>query len=413
MILQKITTACLAATIAASLLVNPVWADDENSWAVADNVLNVNNPLPEYEEIVIEEEPVVEWEGQFTDEEREFSYSYTAPRDGYYMLSIGDFTPNCEAEVSWKDPYGNTLDKTNVKLEEGQTYNISVNSNQNTHFKVTINQQKSTTDISGYVKVKDQIAFTWQHNYYLYKAKEDGTHVLSLTMTPNTRCSYAVYDSNESKVVECAGIDQFKPLCQIALNADETYLIDVYQYNYWPLGADLGYYTMFIGEKKSPVNIDGYTTIHDAFDYRYQINNYLFTAPVDGTYQIDCSGKHLWDFKLFNYETKEQIDIDSWEKECSLEEGIQYNLALYAPDDGISDYTINITYPSEAQAYLDQVASGAVETEADGTVEVDPKYAELEARNQELESELAALQEKYDLLTDILGDSGLQIDEND
>lgn len=83
---------------------------------------------------------------------------------------------------------------------------------------------------------------------------------------------------------------------------------------------------------------------------------------------------------------------------------------VYGTDDGISDYIITIDYPSEAQAYLDQVASGVVETEADGTAEVDPKYAELEARNQELESELAALQEKYDLLTDILGDSGLQID---
>ena len=81
---KRITSVCLAATFTAALLVSPAWADEESPWAVADNVLNVNNPLPEYKEIVIEEEPVIEWEGQFTDEEREFSYSYTAPRDGYY-----------------------------------------------------------------------------------------------------------------------------------------------------------------------------------------------------------------------------------------------------------------------------------------------------------------------------------------
>ena len=162
---KRITSVCLAATFTAALLVSPAWADEESPWAVADNVLNVNNPLPEYKEIVIEEEPVIEWEGQFTDEEREFSYSYTAPRDGYYLLWIDDFTPNCGASVSWTDPYGNKLSNSDVQLEEGLTYDLTVWSRDNTHFKVSVFSQKPTTDLSGYIKAQDQFSFDAQHNY--------------------------------------------------------------------------------------------------------------------------------------------------------------------------------------------------------------------------------------------------------
>lgn len=78
------------------------------------------------------------------------------------------------------------------------------------------------------------------------------------------------------------------------------------------------------------------------------------------------------------------------------------------------DYTIYLTYPAEAQDYLDHFASGATniddETEADGSTDTDPKYAELERRNQQLESELEELQQKYDLLVQIIGDSGIDIE---
>ncbi len=399
---KRITSVCLAATFTAALLVSPAWADEESPWAVADNVLNVNNPLPEYKEIVIEEEPVVEREGQFTDEEREFSYSYTAPRDGYYLLWIDDFTPNCGASVSWTDPYGNKLSNSDVQLEEGLTYDITVWSGNNTHFKVSVFQQKPTTDLSGYIKAKDQIAFDAQHNYYTYTAKNTGTHVLFLDLAPNIGVWYGVYDSYGNEI-KCSNTWYGDKHVSVELEKDETYTLEI-------CSSDHGYYSVYFGEKKPLVDVSGYSVINDAFDYRKQVNNYSFNPPIEGKYRIYCEGKQVDSFKVYSEEGDDINPNPFNDYQCSLEEGAEYSFVVYGTDDGISDYTITIDYPSEAQAYLDQVASGVVETEADGTAEVDPKYAELEARNQELESELAALQEKYDLLTDILGDSGLQID---
>ncbi len=390
------------------------FAEEELQWADIRNEISIDR-LPEYEEIVIEEEPVVEFSGTLTSEETISEHVFIAPRSGYYNFWIGNFTSNTSAWLKVYDGYDNEIvltdDNRSAKLDEGMTYTLKVSDSytRNMNYTIKVFSQKPIIDISGNVIVTDQIVYSRQCNYYSYIPTTSGTHSLVIEPPSGTEFGMYVWDQNDELIYD-DGNAYYSKGDSVVLNEGEEYTIGISTNVYTDEGR--GKYTFYVGAKKPIVDVTGNTVIKDAFDYPRQRNTYNFTAPVDGVYEFTTDSKYPCVYGVFTStgnETMLYYDEDEWktDTQCELEGGTEYYINIIQVK-GKEDYSLNISYPKEAESML--VSDDASDQESDTEAEIDPRYAELEEKNHQLESELAALQEKYDLLTDILGDSGVQID---
>ena len=409
----------LFAALFLMVVANPIagvraMAEEEIQWADINNELSIDR-LPEYEEIVIEEEPAVEFSGTLTSEETIQEHVFTAPRSGYYNFWIGNFTSNTSAWLKVYDGYDNEIvltdDNRSAKLDEGMTYTLKVSDSyaRNMNYTIKVFSQKPIIDISGNVIVTDQIVYSRQYNYYSYIPTTSGTHSLVIEPPSGTGFGMYVWDQNDELIYD-DGNGYYSKGDSVVLNEGEEYTIGISTNVYTDEGR--GKYTFYVGAKKPIVDVTGYTVIKDAFDYPRQRNTYNFTAPVDGVYQFTFDSKYPCKYGVYTSDGNETVlsydeEMYSTDTQCELVGGTDYYINVIQVK-GEEDYSLNITYPKEAESLL--VSDDASTQESDTEAEMDPKYAALEEKNRQLESELTELQAKYDLLTQIIGDSGLEID---
>lgn len=381
-------------------------------YASAANPLKIA-PLPEVSEVSIEEEAAVEFEGTLDSEKLQESFSFTSKRSGTYNFSISTDDPDQSVYMYIQDPSGEELAATSgsshtenktVLLEAEKTYTILVKKEDggSAEFKVTVLSQKPVTDISDNRIVKDQIVFSKQCNYYTYTPETTGSH--SLILLPDSSSLFGVYVWDEKKELVFQRENDFGVMpVELSLEAGKAYMISITTalYPYEESGA----YSFRVGPAKPRVDISGYTLVQDNFDYTGQTNTYSFTAPCDGTYEFTCDPEYKYRYYMYTEDEQEQIlQCTNLEEEsstvCNLEEGKKYYLEIYQSD-VMGDYKINISYPENAQSYLDEFAkSGA-----------DAYIAQLESENEALKQENELIRKQNQRLLEMIDIFGIVVQE--
>ncbi len=381
-------------------------------YASAVNPLEIA-PLPEVSEVSIEEEAAVEFEGALDSEKEQEIFSFTSKRSGAYNFSISTKDSDQSVYMYIQDPSGEELAATSgsshtenktVLLDVEKTYTILVKKEDGgaAEFKVTVLSQKPVADISDNRIVKDQIVFSKQCNYYTYTPETSGSH--SLILLPSSSSLFGVYVWDEKKELVFQRENDFGILpVEISLEAGKAYMISITTalYPYEELGA----YSFQVGPAKPRVDISGYTSVQDKFDYKGQKNTYSFTAPCDGTYEITCDPEYKYLYHMYTEDEHEMIlQCTNLAEEsntvCNLEEGKQYYLEINQSDD-MGDYKINISYPENAQSYLDEFArSGRA-----------AYIAQLESENEALMQENELIRKQNQRLLDIIDQFGIVVQE--
>lgn len=367
------------------------------------------------ESITIDEEPIVEFRGAITEKDDYQEYYYTAPRDGRYSFEQQLLTANTRLESSIYDELGNGIGslwgtgQRTIELQEGVSYTIKVPKYQNdlTQYIISIKGQEPTTDITQITEVHDQISFIDQKNIYMFTTSVDGYYRFDIDDTPvNSKFGLLIWDSNETNILDCYYGTSGE---LIYLDAGETYQIQVRYRN------SLGKYTLHVYAQKEQIDISGYTVIEDSIEFNGQYNYYSFTSIEEGTYSFNLNGLktgnsadiHIWD------EEGEKVsqNYNHDHQEVLLYAGEKYSVCV-AAGKGKSGYSLQIGYPEGVFSKYSVVQNNNETNEGDINISDIDVEALLE-ENQRLKAELEELQSKYDLLTAILGDSGLNISDED
>ena len=389
-------------------------------YAKANNELD--NPGIEIGETqTVEEVPDVLFTGEITDEEPEQVFYFTAPEEGRYSITMEDLRANCNVWLNVEDSYGNNimddiLDGYRV-LEKDETYTIKVSQFIGiTGFTVRIKNQKPVFAIDEKTScINDSFSFKGQSNKYSYTPPLSGVYLI--------RCNKKYYSMELSDMY---GVNSEVYLWSGAyyLEAGTEYTFDIYEDN------TMGKYEMEIMPPKKPVDVTGYTLINDTMEYMFQRNEYYFTVPEDGSYKFIYSTKNvnastLMCVYIYNTKTGETL-VDGTRNDGSdelvLDKGTELLISMHQGNyfDGknknIGRYQLIIDYPEAAQTFLETFTPSdeAENSTESGETDIEYDSAEVEAlkeENQRLTEELENLQQKYDLLTQILKDSGLDIGE--
>lgn len=404
------------------LCLSGVEANAENE----DTMTNVTNtfeadPIFIGDTITIEEEPVIEFEGTVTETNKTCEFAYTAPRDGRYFIDSIETKTNCRVSFKMVDSLGNevtTRANQQISLEEDETYTLSVSYyDVNTDFKITLRQQKPSTDITEIGVISDQLMFDNQKNVYFYTAPVGGTYQFKFTSaTANVKFWFLIWDQYDSQIVNNSASQGSST--NIDFESGVTYQIQVRQ------NSGIGKYDLSIFPQKARVDISGYTDITDTIEFKQQWNYYKLTAPVSGTYTFQL--KEWEDFSYGIWDEKSNLlaqDAGLWSDNSSsgkssidLQKGESIFLAVgqHGLDTKFGAYHFTMSYPAEAEEYLIEVnrksdeGLNEIETDKEGG-EINTEIKELQDRNEQLESELSELQEKYNLLLQIISDSGVEV----
>lgn len=384
------------------------------------------------EPYISEAEPEVEiGKGTITKENNVYTYQYTAPRSGSYYVKMTDVNVNCYLTTYVRDSLGNVAgklwnmggDSGMVKLEEGETYTISVERYQgyDTPFRISIIAQKESLDVSEISEVKDQISFSGQRNVYFFTPKIDGRYGFVIdNMTANTDVYFYVWDSYGTKIVDDWTYYGTKGEA-LNLEADTTYEIQVKQYR------GIGKYTLHMYQQKEMRDVTGYTEIHDSVEMAGQKTRYKFVAPATGIYKFgltDIRSNFGVDCIVWDYETGEYIarnggyDYDlkvALQEGVELEKGHEYCITINESD-GLGNYTVTIAYPAEAFEFLKNFKAGEGEDASEQdesnteTEEPETENAELQRlkeENENMKNELSEMQKQYEELYQIMSENGI------
>lgn len=396
---------------------------DEGQYAVAERELTIDGVFVG-DTIQLEEEPVVEFTGSVSEEEGKdvCEYSYTAERDGKYRFVLSDVTENCEVRLYVYDSLGNkvvdTREAETVSLTEQETYTVKVcQYDGNANFKLSIYSPKPITDITKATEIKDQIFYTGEENRYTYTAPYNGTYRFSIVdKTLNMGVDVKMYDKYGTKIINIySGFGETTEA--VELEAGESYPI------YATQGNGKGNYVLKVWTQKPSIDVTGYTKIIDNLEYESQRNYITFTPPVEGTYEFSISSHNPnFECSYSLYDNKQKIFGTSTSFYTSqtafLEAGKTYT---YSVVNALSDYEIDISYPLEAQSFLDNFVPETEEQEAesdsaDSETEAieqteDPRVGELQEQNAALESELAQMKEENDMIMEALKDLGVDLEQ--
>lgn len=335
---------------------------EEITTPIPENILTIDE-LEEQNVVTLEEEPEVTFEGTMTDQDTEFSYTYTAPRDGLYRFDVTDVKANCSVRLYINDSLGNdlvglyggiTVGDT-LTLEENETYSLTVKKGDgNTDFTIRIMPQKPSVDLTDVSIVNDQITFEDETTTYYFTAPRTGTYQFSIQ--DKTRAAsfsariWSPYKDQYDTVISEQVYGGFDTMT-VQLDEGITYLLKIWQYE------GVGNYTMKVWYQKPDADITGYTSVSDEMEYGDQINYYDFTALADGTYSFATDGSVDLYLELLQGDEKiadtayENPDVITYE----MSGGAEYRIAVY--ERALGNYKLDIGYPAEAAAIL--TADGA------------------------------------------------------
>lgn len=369
------------------------------------------------------QESVLIGKDSFASGEEEYEYSFIAPLTGKYYLSVDDVNENSSVSVNLYDSLGNGAGSGNatISLVGDETYTIKVQSNRGvTDFTLNMYCQPETISLpEDITSVEDSIYFPGQVNEYLFVAPRSGEYYFTKrNITPNVSVGINMIETTYGNGIFSDLGEGLLVNGLYTLTEGQEYKITVYQ-----KGGTYGKYALDIVQAKPQPEVCGFGYIKDRIDYTDQHNWYYFTAPVTGAYRFTAPDSGFY-FSISDlnsngingYWTKTSLDVD-------LIEGETYILVFqYANSGGAKGpYTIELEYPAEAESVLsvpdgntgeeedEQAASDAVSDDSGSIEELKKENKQLKEENEALKDELEKLQMKYDLLTEVLSDSGLEI----
>ena len=186
-----------------------------------------------------------------------------------------------------------------------------------------------------------------QEDTYSFTTNEAGVYRIELAdMVSGFRVSMYVYDANGLRVDYNTDIGLGSGVT-VSLNANSTYQLVIKS------SSGIGSYTVFIGEQKSTVSLNGYTTIYDSTEFSGQQNNYSFTPSVSGVYRFYISqinsgirvSMYIYDDAGYRVDYNTDIGQDSGVT-VTLEAGKTYAL-LVKQSSSVGNYTLAVGYQKE------------------------------------------------------------------
>ena len=221
-------------------------------------------------------------------------YTFTAARDGRYLLSFADV----QSDVSFYLYVYNTLGETvgrqsnmgnndglSVDLKGGAQYTIEVQQYLEIgDYQLNIGKQKETVDITQYTDISDSIEFKNQRNYYTFVPQRDGAYRLELNNVISSTSMYLYVYNKLGEVVERqSNVGNNDGFVVEDFKAGEIYTIMVEQY------VGVGSYTLKIGKQKETVSVRAGSVVNDSVEYKGQQNRYSFVASA-GQHKLSVSG---------------------------------------------------------------------------------------------------------------------------
>ncbi|MCC8129418.1 MAG: hypothetical protein LIO51_05715 [Clostridiales bacterium] len=190
-----------------------------------------------------------------------------------------------------------------------------------------------------FITYSDSIETEDQDNTYTFTPAVTGVYRFDFSgMMSGFEVDLHVYNTLNEEVAYSSWLSNGEGK-SVTLNAGESYEVHVNQ------RSSTGSYTMTIGQAKSAINIDDYSTIYDYIEYTDQVVYYTFTPQVTGTYRFDFSEMvNGFEVDLHVYNTlNEEVAYSSW-----LSNGEGKTVTLDAGE----TYTITICQRSSTGSYI-------------------------------------------------------------
>lgn len=289
-----------------------------------------------------------QFSGNLLKEGEVHSYEYIASVSGVYRF---DFTINDDqknyifiVKTSNNKEKANTYYShkgVNVSLDKGEKYKIIVKQHEGyCSYVVNIGIPKEVQTINT-ASFLGSIVYTGQEDRYIYTAPITGTYRFDF-ISDNTGNNYR-FKMYASDKTEKANTYYSKNGATVNLVQGEQYTIYVEQYS--------GFlnYTISIGIPNEIQTING-NNFSGSLLYTDQVDRFMYTAPITGTYRFDFSSDNTnsnYIFRMYALDKSEKADT-YYSKNgvtVNLVEGEMYTIEVVQYSD-IGNYIINIGVPS-------------------------------------------------------------------
>lgn len=234
--------------------------------------------------------------GNITYEDQVDTYSFTAPRDGYYTFKLSEVKSGTNFYVHIKDYLDDTKKSSalsndehiSVYLENGQTYTVEIEGYYDStrgSYQLEIGNQTPTTDISSYTEINDSIVFYEQNNYYTFTPTIDGWYTFKLSEVRSGKTFYLYVKDHLDSTVKFGALSN-NEYVSVKLEKGETYTIQIKGY----YDSTVGTYCLNIGKQKSTVSVSHNYIVKDEIEFYEQVLYYSFNVTKSANHTITITG---------------------------------------------------------------------------------------------------------------------------
>lgn len=239
-------------------------------------------------------------------------------------------------------------DSVSVHLDAGENYTINVSHKYGfANYSVNISLPNAPKTVMGNV-ISGNLTYPKQEDKYSYVALVTGKYNFSFQNTDTLSCS--IYDEKNATILSGKYRDTDKTAM---LEAGKTYEI-VVRYVY---ATD---YNITISVPQSVQSISG-NRVSGTFNFKEQVDNYTYTAPVSGTYGLSFEGDGYYKC-YFITQDDDWILADSFSSGSTatvdLEAGQTYNVQI--TEKSSEEYDITIHTPLPIQTVSGGTISGTI-----------------------------------------------------
>lgn len=179
-------------------------------------------------------------------------YTFTAPRDGRYRVSVYTYSGLDDVNIFFYDSNGELIDSaekctdgdgvTVKNLIGGSNYEIRVSQNDGIgSYYIDVGLQKPTIDISALSQVYDSMEYTDQRNLYSFTVPTDGTYTFSIAgMYSGDSVQMYIFDDPGNKIDSNDNCINGTGLALKNVKAGDVYEIQVRQ------GSGMGDYILVV-----------------------------------------------------------------------------------------------------------------------------------------------------------------------
>lgn len=283
-------------------------------------------------------------------------FTYTAAITGMHNFSFSLSDVNMSGRFAIYNRKNACLESCNlsdeesvsVQLDAGESYTINISHKYGfASYSVNISLPNAPKSVTGNL-ISGNLTYPKQEDKYSYVAPVTGKYNFSFENTDTLSCS--IYDEKNSSILSGKYRDTDKTAM---LEAGKTYEI-VVRYVY---ATD---YNITISVPQSVQNISG-NRVSGTFNFKEQVDNYTYTAPISGTYGLSFEGDGYYKC-YFITQDDDWILADSFSSgstaNVDLEAGQTYNVQI--TEKSSEEYDITIHTPLPIQTVSGGTISGTI-----------------------------------------------------